>query len=104
MDPRDNAPLSVSRHFFEKVCPKPVVICVEDVNTKHMRFSKSVPVTETFNVWVETLKAVDDPCMSLNPSSNQVFNNCYVNIVLDCFYYCIFLCKYESILTKRPLH
>jgi len=89
MDPGDDAPLSVSKHFFEKVCPKPVVIRVEDVNTERMRFSESAPITETFDAWVETLKAVDDPCVSLDPSSNQVFDNWYVNIVPDGFLLCL---------------
>jgi len=81
MDPGDDAPLSVSKHFFEKVCPKPVVIHIEDVNTEHMRFSESAPVTETFDAWVETLNAVDDPCVLLDPSSNQIFDNWCVNMI-----------------------
>lgn len=78
MDPGDDTPLSVSKHFFQKACPNSTIIRVEDVNTYDMRFSETMPVTETFNAWVETLKAVDDPCLMLDPSSHHVFDNWYV--------------------------
>ncbi|KAL4062361.1 hypothetical protein V8B97DRAFT_1876294 [Scleroderma yunnanense] len=75
MNPGDDTPLSVNKHFFEKVCPHPTVIRVENVNTERMRFSETAPVTETFDAWVETLKTIEDPCLMLDPSSNQVFDN-----------------------------
>jgi len=87
MDPGDHTPLSVNEHFFKKVCPNSTVIRVEDVNTYNMRFNETAPVTETFNTWVETIKAIDDPCLMLNPNSHHVFDNWYAQVIS-------FGCKY----------
>ena len=87
LGPGDNTPLSVSKYFFDKVCPNSTVIRVEDVNTERMRFSETAPLTETFDAWVEILERNDDPCLMLDPQSNQVFDNWYVS---TCF-----LCKHE---------
>ncbi|KAG6329323.1 hypothetical protein ID866_9766 [Astraeus odoratus] len=71
--PGDDTPRAVNKHFFEKVCPNPTVIRVSDVNTDDMRFSDSVPATYVFDKWVETINAVDDPCLMLDPNGNQIF-------------------------------
>lgn len=73
--PGDNTPRSVNKHFFERVCPNPTVVHVSDVNTNDMRFSDTVPVTDVFNTWVDTINAIDDPCVMLGPNGNQVFDN-----------------------------
>ncbi|KAI6008585.1 hypothetical protein EDC04DRAFT_2581965 [Pisolithus marmoratus] len=75
MLPGDDTPRSVNKHFFERVCPNPTVVHVSDVNTYDMRFSEVMPVTDVFNTWVDTINAIDDPCVMLDPTGNQVFDN-----------------------------
>ncbi|KAG6329389.1 hypothetical protein ID866_9700 [Astraeus odoratus] len=67
----DGTPRAVNKHFFEKVCPNPTVIHVSDINTDQMRFTDSA--VSVFSKWVEVINAVDDPCLMLHPSGNQVF-------------------------------
>lgn len=69
----DNTPLSVSKEFFRKVCPKPTVLKVSDINTYEMRFSDDVSAAYVFEKWVETINAVEDPCLMIDPNSNQIF-------------------------------
>lgn len=75
MLPGDNTPRSVNKYFFERVCPNPTVVHVSDVNTYDMRFNELVPVSDVFNTWVDVISAIDDPCVMLDPTENQVFDN-----------------------------
>ncbi|KIJ65217.1 hypothetical protein HYDPIDRAFT_111123 [Hydnomerulius pinastri MD-312] len=69
----DYTPRSVSKEFFHKACPNPTVLQVSDVNTDEMRFNDDVPASYVFEKWVEKINSVDDPCLMLDPSSNQIF-------------------------------
>lgn len=73
MAPGDDTPLAVSKAFFERVCPRPTVLRVSDVNTDEMRFDEAIPATYVFDRWVEVISAIDDPCLMLDASGNQVF-------------------------------
>lgn len=81
--PGDDTPLSVSKEFFHKVCPNPTVLQVSDVNTDDMRFSDDVSAAYVFEKWVETINSVEDPCLMINPSSNQIFEIWYVVAVFN---------------------
>ncbi|KAF9219951.1 hypothetical protein BS17DRAFT_788339 [Gyrodon lividus] len=71
MPPGDDTPRSVSKDFFHHVCPNPTVIQVPDVNTDQMRFNDDAAYV--FEKWVEKINSVEDPCLMLDPSNNQVF-------------------------------
>lgn len=80
--PGDYTPLAVSKEFFHKVCPKPTVLRVSDINTDDMRFSDDVPASYVFEKWVETINSVEDPCLMVDPNSNQIFEIWYAPAML----------------------
>lgn len=73
----DDTPRSVSREFFRKVCPNPTVLQVSNVNTDEMRFGDDISAAYVFEKWVETINSIEDPCLMLDPSSNQIFEIWY---------------------------
>lgn len=81
----DDTPLSVSREFFRKVCPNPTAIKVSDINTDEMRFSDDISAVYVFEKWVETINSIEDPCVMLDPSSNQVFEFWYAVAMLSTY-------------------
>ncbi|KAH0836501.1 hypothetical protein J3R83DRAFT_8138 [Lanmaoa asiatica] len=80
--PGDDAPLSVSKEFFHKVCPNPTVLQVPDVNTDEMRFG-DISAAYVFEKWVEKIKSIEDPCLMLDPSNNQIFEIWYAVATLQ---------------------
>jgi hypothetical protein len=73
MPPGDDAPRAVSKEFFHKVCPNPTVLNVTNINTWEMRFDEDIPTSFVFDTWVDKLNSIEDPCVSIEPSSIQIF-------------------------------
>ncbi|KIJ11109.1 hypothetical protein PAXINDRAFT_164153 [Paxillus involutus ATCC 200175] len=69
----DDTPRAVSKEFFHKVCPNPTVLQVPDINTDEMRFSDDISAAQVFDIWVEKINSIEDPCLMLDPTNNQVF-------------------------------
>ncbi|KAH7885775.1 hypothetical protein F5I97DRAFT_1875293 [Phlebopus sp. FC_14] len=73
MPPGDDTPRAVSKDFFYKACPNPTVLHVPDINTDEMRHSDDIPASYVFEKWVEKINSVEDPCLMIDPSNNQIF-------------------------------
>jgi hypothetical protein len=73
MPPGDTTPRAVSKDFFNKVCPNPTIIQVKEVNDDRMRFDESVPASEIFEKWLEKINSIEDPCVEIDPNSDQIF-------------------------------
>ncbi|KAI6095656.1 hypothetical protein EV401DRAFT_2062431 [Pisolithus croceorrhizus] len=70
--PGDPTPRSVSREYFERVCPHPLVIDSYEIN-KELRLDTSVPASVIFDEWVDRLNSLRDPCVEIKRSSFQIF-------------------------------
>ncbi|KAI6108778.1 hypothetical protein EDD16DRAFT_1694730 [Pisolithus croceorrhizus] len=70
--PGDPTPRSVSREYFELVCPRPLVIDSYEIN-KELRLDTSVPASVIFDKWVDRLNSLRDPCVEIKRSSFQIF-------------------------------
>ncbi|KAG2040086.1 hypothetical protein BDR03DRAFT_950245 [Suillus americanus] len=77
MPPGDTTPRAVSKDFFNKVCPRPTVVQVTEVNDNGMPFDESVPVSYIFEKWLEKINSIEDPCVEIDsdpgPDSHPVF-------------------------------
>ena len=67
----DRAPLSVSRTYFEKVCPNPTTYIREDVHDHLQSSNNAKQITDG---WVAKLHSTQDPCVRSAQESGQLFN------------------------------
>ena len=69
--PGDSAPLSVSRTYYEKLCPNPTVIIREAVHDHLQSENNAKQITDG---WVSKLHSTEDPCVQSALESGQLFN------------------------------
>ncbi|KAH7924168.1 hypothetical protein BV22DRAFT_1067370 [Leucogyrophana mollusca] len=69
----DNTPRAVAPGFFEKVCPNPTVLRVEDINDHYMRFDDGASATLVFDTWVKKINSVEDPCVKIDKNDIPIF-------------------------------
>ncbi|KAH9913459.1 uncharacterized protein BXZ73DRAFT_106934 [Epithele typhae] len=67
----DHAPLAVSRHYYEQLCPDPVIISREEV---HDHLVHPLNAKEVTDAWVAKLNSVDDPCVQSAKNSGQLYD------------------------------
>ncbi|KAI6014964.1 hypothetical protein EDC04DRAFT_2952265 [Pisolithus marmoratus] len=75
--PGDPTPRSVSREYFRRVCPQPLVIDSNEINEK-LRLDTTVPASVIFDKWVDKLNSIRDPCVEIKRSSFQIFEICFL--------------------------
>lgn len=66
----DLAPLSVSRLYYEKMCPDPVVYVREDVHSHLKEIYNNKEITER---WVAKLNSNNNPCMQTARDSGPIY-------------------------------
>ncbi|KAH7908997.1 hypothetical protein BJ138DRAFT_1156325 [Hygrophoropsis aurantiaca] len=68
----DDAPRSVSREYFKKVCPNPTIIDSAVIN-ENLRLDDKVPALTIYEKWVEKLNSMDDQCVEIKRGTYQLF-------------------------------
>ncbi|KAH7924135.1 hypothetical protein BV22DRAFT_1013901 [Leucogyrophana mollusca] len=71
-EPGDDAPRSVSKEYFKKVCPNPTIIDSAIIN-ENLRTDPNVPALAIFEKWVEKLNSLDDQCVEIQRGTYQLF-------------------------------
>ncbi|KAH7910293.1 hypothetical protein BJ138DRAFT_1114221 [Hygrophoropsis aurantiaca] len=69
----DNTPRAVAPGFFEKVCPNPTVLKVEDLNDHFMRFDDAASATLVMETWANKIKSIEDPCVKIDKDDIPIF-------------------------------
>ncbi|KAH7902857.1 hypothetical protein BJ138DRAFT_1131576, partial [Hygrophoropsis aurantiaca] len=69
----DDTPRAVSSGFFEKVCPNPTVLKVEDLNDHFMRFDDAASATLVLETWANKIQSIEDPCVKLDKGDIAIF-------------------------------
>ncbi|KII84728.1 hypothetical protein PLICRDRAFT_179075 [Plicaturopsis crispa FD-325 SS-3] len=70
LPPDDNGPLSVSREYFNEVCPNRTIVSSNEVNDGMSSPSAGL----VYEQWLEKLSAIEDPCVEVDRNSNQIFD------------------------------
>ncbi|KAG6374801.1 hypothetical protein JVT61DRAFT_4184 [Boletus reticuloceps] len=72
-DPGDPTPRAVHREYFKAVCPNPTILDSDAVVSSHIRYDNSVPASRIFDMWVDKLNSINDPCVEVQLDSPQLF-------------------------------
>ncbi|KAI0684039.1 hypothetical protein BC835DRAFT_1391952 [Cytidiella melzeri] len=71
-DANDTTPLSISKEYFQKICPKPHILHGEPVRAAHGNGASAQKITDT---WIKYLADIDDPCVEIPGESGSIFHN-----------------------------
>ncbi|KAG9309925.1 hypothetical protein JVU11DRAFT_9957 [Chiua virens] len=71
--PGDPTPRAVHREYFHQVCPNPTILDSNEVVGGDLRYDNNVPASRIFDMWVEKLNSINDPCVEIQLSSPQLF-------------------------------
>ncbi|KAF8554311.1 hypothetical protein OG21DRAFT_1440550 [Imleria badia] len=72
-DPGDPTPRAVHKEYFKKVCPNPTIVDSGSVVSEYLRYDNNVPATQLFDLWVDKLNSINDPCVEIQLDSPQLF-------------------------------
>lgn len=73
-DPGDPTPRAVHKEYFNKVCPNPTIVASDSVVSEHLRYDNNVPASQIFDLWVDKLNSINDPCVEIQLDSPQLFD------------------------------
>ncbi|KAH0836495.1 hypothetical protein J3R83DRAFT_8131 [Lanmaoa asiatica] len=71
--PGDPTPRAVHKEYFKKVCPNPTILDSDAVVSESLRYDNSVLASRVFDLWVEKLRSINDPCVEVKLTSSQLF-------------------------------
>lgn len=55
------------------MCPNPTIVNSDVVVSEPVRYDKSVPASRIFDMWVDKLNSINDPCVEVELGSSQLF-------------------------------
>lgn len=71
--PGDPAARAVHKDYFKRVCPNPTVLDSDAVVNGYIRYDDNIPASQIFDMWVEKLNSINDPCVEIQLDSPQLF-------------------------------
>lgn len=88
-DPGDPTPRAVHKDYFKQVCPNPTILDSDAVVSGYLRYDNDVPASQVFDMWVNKLNSINDPCVEIQLGSPQLFE-----------IWCVF--RYADVASRRP--
>jgi hypothetical protein len=75
-EPGDDTPRAVSENYFKSICPesKRTIIYTDNVINETMRYSKTIGVAHMFDLIVEKINSIDNPCVQIDEESPGLFD------------------------------
>ena len=67
-------PRFVSRHYYDRVCPKPFVLSAEVVRSTLPEYPTALQVLDA---WVEKLQSIEDRCVEIEKNTHPMFDIWY---------------------------
>lgn len=55
------------------MCPNPTILDSDAVVSGQIRYDNNVPASRIFDLWVEKLNSINDPCVEIQLGSPQLF-------------------------------
>ncbi|KAG8220778.1 hypothetical protein J3R82DRAFT_2210 [Butyriboletus roseoflavus] len=71
--PGDPTPRAVHKEYYKKACPNPTILDSDAVVSGQVRYDNSVPASRVFDMWVDKLNSINDPCVEIKLDSPQLF-------------------------------